>query len=177
MGWVDRAGFEALFNGFQRSVWRLETHGEYAEPDEKEALRQFLAGEPVDQEWMADFLDWVRDETAAGKRFERVRVVADPPTDYQRFLLSFTADAVGAGEDIRLIHPDRAAALRLGGDFWIFDDSRVAVLHFGDTGVTGAEVITDSDVVGRYRAIRQRAWAAATPFTEWERGRHPPRRA
>lgn len=63
------------------------------------------------------------------------------------------------------------------GDFWIFDESRVAVIRFGDTGVLGAEVITDPGTVDRYRAIRQRAWAAATPFTEWARGRYPPRRA
>ncbi|MGH3861126.1 DUF6879 family protein [Actinokineospora sp.] len=176
MGWVNRAGFQALFDASRRSVWRLETRDEYHEPDEAEPLRRFLAGEPSDLEWIADFYDWVHAATLAGKRFERVRVIADPPTDYQRFLVSFTPAAVAKGEDIRLIDADRAAALHLGGDFWMFDDHLVAVMQFGDKGVTGAEVITDSVAVERYRAIRQRAWAAATPFPEWVCGEHPPPR-
>ncbi|MEU9102121.1 DUF6879 family protein [Streptomyces sp. NPDC048361] len=53
-----------------------------------------------------------------GKRFERVRLVDDPPTDGQRYLLASGLGNVDAGEDIRNLV--RADAERLGlpdGDF------------------------------------------------------------
>lgn len=173
MAWVDRDGFAALFDDFEHSLWRLEQRGHYEEPDEAEPFRQFLDGEPQDLGWMAEFFDWTRAATGQGKRFQRVRVLTDPLTDYLRFQLSFTADAVAAGDDIRVLEPRVAAVLKLPAeDFWLFDDARVAAISFGDTGVTGAEVITDPVEVDRYRAVRQRAWTAATPFDEWVRSNH-----
>ncbi|WP_158840974.1 DUF6879 family protein [Saccharothrix deserti] len=165
---VERAGFERLFDDFHSSAWRLEIQGTYDEPEEREPLRRFLAGEPDDLEWMADWFEWVTEQSASGRRIGRVRVLTEPLTDYLRFELSFTGHAVDAGEDIRLLTPADAARLDLPReDFWFFDDHLVAVLRFGDTGVATAELIDDPAEVNRYRAVQHRALSAAVPYREW----------
>jgi len=85
---LSRTEFEQLFDTFTRSAWRLEIQDTYDEPEEREPLRRFLAGEPDDFAWIADWWAWIRSITQAGKRFERVRVVFDPISDYQRFELA-----------------------------------------------------------------------------------------
>lgn len=165
---IDRQEFERLFDEFTESAWRLEIQGTYDEPEEREPLRRFLAGEPDDFAWMVDWFDWVAELNAAGRRIGRVRVLTEPLTDYLRFELSFTAQAVEAGEDIRVLPAEEAFVLQLPReDFWFFDDRLVAVLVFGDTGVTAAEVIYDAAEVARYRAIQQRAMSAAVPYQQW----------
>jgi hypothetical protein len=166
---LSRPEFEQLFDTFTRSAWRLECQGTYNEPEEREPFRRFLAGEPDDLEWIADWWAWVRSITQAGKRFERVRVVFDPLGDYQRFELGLlTPPAIEAGEDIRVLTADRARELELPDhDFWLFDDARVALMHFGPDGVTGAELLDDTATVRPFLDVRDRAWDASVPYREW----------
>ena len=171
---IDREEFERLFDAFTKSAWRLEIQGTYDEPEEREPLRRFLTGESDDLAWMTDWFDWVAELTAAGRRIGRVRVLTEPLTDYLRFELSFTGQAVDAGEDIRLLAANDARKLQLPReDFWFFDDRLIAVLLFGDTGVTAAEVIDDPSEVNRYRAVQQLALSAAVPYREWVSARAP----
>jgi hypothetical protein len=166
---LSRADFEKLFDEFTASAWRLEIQGVYDEPEEREPLRRFLAGEPDDLAWMADWFEWIREITLAGKAFGRVRVVTDPLTSYQRFELGrLTPPALAAGEDIRVLTAGRASELQLPTeDFWLFDDVRVAVMHFGSDGVAGVDLLEDPKAVQPYRDARQRAWDAAIPFHQW----------
>lgn len=166
---LSRAEFEQLFDTFTASAWRLEIQGVYDEPEEREPLRRFLAGEPDDLAWMADWFAWIREITGTGKRFGRVRVLADPITDYQRFELGrLTPPAVAAGEDIRVLTATRARELTLPDhDFWLFDDTRVAILHFGPDGVIGADLLDDPTAVQPFRDTRDRAWDASIPYREW----------
>jgi hypothetical protein len=166
---LSRTEFERLFDTFTSSAWRLEAQGVYDEIEEREPLLRFLAGEPDDLEWMADWFDWIRDITATGKLFGRVRVLADPITDYQRFELGLLSPpAVDAGEDIRVLTRAQARALDLPDqDFWLFDDTRVAVMHFGPGGVAGADLIDDLASVRPFRDARDRAWDAAVPYRDW----------
>ena len=71
---LSRAEFERLFDTFTSSAWRLETQGVYDEPEEREPLRRFLADDPDDLVWMADWFVWIREITGTGKRFGWVRV-------------------------------------------------------------------------------------------------------
>ena len=113
---LSRAEFEALFDTFTESAWRLEIQSAYDEPEEREPLRRWLAGESDDLEWIADWWAWISDITRAGKRFGRVRVVYDPPSDYQRYELGvLTPPAVEAGEDIRILPAARARELAVVG--------------------------------------------------------------
>lgn len=166
---LRREEFEALFDNFQRSAWRLEIQGTYDEPEEREPLRQFLNGEPDDLAWMQDWYDWIRDITAAGKRCGRVRVTTSPLTDYLRWELDIlTPPAVVAGEDIRVLSGEQAQRLEVPPtDFWLFDDERAAVLVFGDDGVLGAELVDEPSAVEPFRRLRDRTWDAATPYRDW----------
>jgi hypothetical protein len=155
------------------SAWRLECQGIYREPEEAEPLRRFLAGEPDDLAWYADWPEWVGGVRTSGRAIGRVRVLSEPLTDYLRFELNrLTPPALDGGEDIRVLSAERFAALDVPGeDFWIFDDATVGVLHFGDTGVTGVEMVTEPDKVAEFVQRKRRTIAASATYHDWTAGR------
>ena len=63
---------------FEHTAFRLEVRDRYDAPYENESLRRFLAGEQDDLPWMQSWLAMLRDLTAQGRRFARVRVVSMP---------------------------------------------------------------------------------------------------
>jgi hypothetical protein len=160
--------FEEVVLGYQRTAFRLETRERYIDPEEREPLRRFLAGEP-DYAWNEQWAAMIRRRTADGQRIERVRIVSEPHGDYTRFLLDLARVNVAAGEDIRYLPRHQAKGLGLPGhDFWLIDFSKVGVLRFGGGGVLlGAEITTDPDAVARYRHYRDVAWRSAIPFEEY----------
>jgi hypothetical protein len=157
--------FQQLFTTFERSAWRWECQGVYREPDEREPLRKFLAGEPPDDTWREDFLALVSAATAAGKIFARVRQLTEPLTDYLRFEMDLAARGnIPAGEDIRVIWPREVGpADTADHDFWIFDDETVAEMSFDGNGVSAVEIITGV-AVEPYRRWKQWAWDHSHPF-------------
>lgn len=81
---IDLVEFGRLFTTFKHTAWRLETRRRYASDEDTETYAQFTRGEPVvwdgvDSEWCVKR----REQSALGKRFERVRIVDNPPTDGQ----------------------------------------------------------------------------------------------
>jgi hypothetical protein len=95
--------FGDLFHSFEHTAFRLETRDQYKSTIELQALRQFVAGEPVDMGWFQDWLTMIREATAEGRRFTRVRVVSMPLTDYSRFGVLCSQHTNAAGEDIRYL--------------------------------------------------------------------------
>lgn len=167
---VSGEDFQRLFREFASTAFRLENQGVYREPDEDEPLRQFLAGETPDDRWLQPWVDNVRTATSQGRRFQRVRVLTEPLTDYLRFEMDLALrQNIPAGEDIRALSGPEAAGLDLpeDTDFWLFDDDRVGLMHFGATGMLGAEMLTDPDTVAQYRTWRDRAWEFAIPHEQW----------
>ncbi|WP_168586097.1 DUF6879 family protein [Saccharopolyspora sp. ASAGF58] len=49
----------------------------------------------------------------------------------------------------------------------MFDDDQVGVMHFGELGMLGLEMIADTAEIEQYRRWRDRAWSAAAPAEEW----------
>ncbi|HKS44879.1 MAG TPA: hypothetical protein VJT49_07125 [Amycolatopsis sp.] len=170
---TPRADFERLFDTFRSSAWRLECQGVYREPEETEPLRRFLVGEPDDLAWYADWPEWVRGVRASGRTIGRVRVLTDPLTDYLRFELErLTPPALAGGEDIRILSAIEFAALDVPQeDFWIFDEKIVGILHFGDTGVTGVEMVTGPDRVAEFIERKRRTIGASWTYRDWTTGR------
>lgn len=169
---VRGEGFADLFRQFSSSAWRWEAQGTYRQPDEVEPWQRWRDGVPVstDLDWLAPWFDLVRAATGAGKRFERVRMITDPPTEYLRWQMEVTPANIDAGEDIRILSDADAGRLNLPDqDFWLFDDARVAVLHFGPSDLDGAEIITDPATVARYRSWRDAAWRHAVTFQQYSR--------
>ncbi|RSD22023.1 DUF6879 family protein [Amycolatopsis eburnea] len=164
MAWVKPgAEFAELLASFERSAWRWECQGTYREPDEREPLQAWRNGRP-DYSFMDPWLDQIRRQRAEGKRFERVRLLTDPPTEYLRWLFGFTHLNVDAGEDIRWIGERQARELDAPSyDFYLLDDLKVAVLHFDENGVSGAELTDHPDTVAEHRRWRDRVWPVAVP--------------
>ncbi|MFD0884106.1 DUF6879 family protein [Streptosporangium algeriense] len=170
MDLVSGDDFVRLFSSFGKSAFRLETRERYhLAKDEKEPLRRFLAGEPDDMTWMSEWFDLTRDHAAHGRIFRRVRVVSRPFSDYTRFSMAVARHSIPAGDRIHYL--DRVEADRLGlprSDWWLFDDERLALLHFdNDDVLLGAEIITDSAAVERHRGFRDLAWEQAVPLEEF----------
>ncbi|MEV4504984.1 DUF6879 family protein [Streptomyces klenkii] len=159
-----------LFEEFEHTAWRLETQRGYASDRLSPSWERFQRGETFgynpENWWHAS----VRRQTEQGKRFERVRLVDDPPTEGQRFLLASGLGNVEAGEDIRNMY--RAEAHRLGlpdYDFWLFDSRIVMKFVIDDRDETlGVYVLEDAETVVRACQARDTAWHYAIATTEFQ---------
>jgi hypothetical protein len=164
--------FDALFTGFERSARRWETRSRYDVEQERSELRKFLAGE-LPAQYVRTYAEWwaenMRRKTAAGQRFERVRVMDDPLTDYNRYMVYACRSANGNGEDARFITRERAIELDLPDhDFWVFDSAVLVLMRFtADDRSLGHDVITEPELVTRHEAWIDLAMAHATPYRDY----------
>ncbi|MFD9064171.1 DUF6879 family protein [Kitasatospora purpeofusca] len=158
-----------LFAEFEHTAFRLETRRGYASDRAGARFQAFLKGVTPEYEPDVSWNVGVRAAVAAGRRFERVRVVDDPPTDGQRFLLASGLGNVTAGEDIRNLWRADADQLILPGfDFWLFDSRTLARFHFDDDDRTlGVELITDPAAVLMACQARDASWHYAVPTAEF----------
>jgi hypothetical protein len=146
---------------FTRSAWRLEARDEYASAGEVEALAAWRRGEtPRNQGW----LDLLAEHISAGHQVGRVHAITLPPTEYIQFELATYPANVEAGESVAIA--DRARHPELDVDFWIFDDRRVVVLHYDDTG-RFIQALDGTHHLAHYRRLRDVAITAATPLADW----------
>jgi len=159
-----------LFTDFQHTAWRLETQHGYATDRVSPNWPRFQQGETFDYDPASPWHANVRKQTKAGKRFGRVRLVDDPPTEGQRFLLATGLGNVAAGEDIRNLY--RADAVRIGlpdFDFWLFDSRTVVKFVIDDEGVTlGVQVLKDAESVVRACQARDAALHFAVPTRRFQ---------
>lgn len=124
--------FGRLFRAFEHTAFRLEVRNRYNSPRETESFRKFTAGESVDLTWHQNWLAMIREATAQGRRFCRVRVVGLPLSDYSRFGLWSSQFANEAGDDIRYLTREQAEATDLPRhDYWLFDSRKLIKMHFG----------------------------------------------
>lgn len=164
---VRGANFERLFEEFEHTAWRWECQLSYCEPEEAEAYGRFLAGEEPDMSFTREHLAEVRRATRYGRRYQRVRVLSHPLTDYLRFEMWAARANVAAGEQIRVLDLDQVEDLGLPRhDFWLFDESLVAILHFDTDGMIAAELLREAQAVNQHRRWRDIAWSYAAPFAE-----------
>ncbi|MCI3238202.1 DUF6879 family protein [Streptomyces spinosisporus] len=165
---IDLDAFNRLFEIFEHTAWRLETRRRYASDESTETYAQFLAEGRVDWDMSSWYCETIRRQTAAGKTVARVRLVDDPPTAGQRYLLINAERNTELGEDIRTLRRADADRLKLGNeDFWIFDSRLVARLNFTDADeLTDVELITEPAEVIRYAMLRDAAWHHAVPFQQ-----------
>lgn len=153
------------FDAVRRSAFRLETRRYYAVPEETEPFRRWLAGEPDDLAWHTPWLNRIRAASEAGITYSRIRLVDDPPTDYQRWGVALGETNAAAGEQLR--HLDRIEAASLGVpvdvDWWLLDD-RIAVMRFDQHHrLIDLDILDDTVTVTRHRRWRDLLWAATEP--------------
>jgi Family of unknown function (DUF6879) len=135
-----------LFRSFEHTAFRLEMRESYNAPREVESFRRFRAGEPVDLSWAESWFSMIREATAEGRRFARVRVVGLPLSEYSRFGLWAARRTSEAGEDIRYLSRDVAGRLDLPDhDYWLFDSCKLVWMHYGEEDkFQGGEIVTDA---------------------------------
>ncbi|WP_432147976.1 DUF6879 family protein [Streptomyces sp. bgisy029] len=158
---------EFFRDGFEHTAWRLETRREYAADQASEEYKQFLQGVAPDNEEDSPWYANARAQTGQGKRIERVRLVDEPSTDNQRYLLATTPGNLAAGEDIRYMHRSAATALGLPDhDFWLFDSRVLAYFNWQDSD-RRMELTTDPEQVLRACQVRDAAWHHAVRYEEF----------
>lgn len=111
--------------------------------------------------WFQNWLTMIREVSAEGRRFSRVRVVSLPLTDYSRFGVFCSQHTNAAGEDIRYLGRDAAAGLP-DYDYWLFDSRKLVRMHFDDDDTfLGGEIIEDPVVIVKHNYWRDAAWHRA----------------
>lgn len=160
--------FAALFPAVTASSWRWECQGHYAV--DQDELDQWLAGTPKaeddsDRAWYA----YIRSLAGRAIPFQRVRMLTDPLTDYLRWMLATTHRNIAAGEDIRWITQGEASELGMPDyDFYVFDDDRIAILHFDNAKIlTGATIDDAPHVVDQHRRWRDLVWQHAVRHEDY----------
>jgi hypothetical protein len=169
---ITEADFDELLRSFRSSAFRLETRDHYALDYEQADFDAVLAGspaDPADVTWWRPWLEQISDLTAQGRTIGRVRVIADPPSDYQRWEIWAGPWHAAAGERVGYL-PRRLAehiGLPVTGDWWLLDDERLIVMYFTEAGeIAGKDLITDPGIVARHREWRDLAVRNATPAEE-----------
>lgn len=170
---VTSAEFDALFTSFEHTAYRLETLQQYDVSYEVEPYRAFLEGHPRPTDTAKnDWVDMIRDATAAGKVIQRVHVVEEPLTDYLRYELewSYTPN-VEAGEDIRIMPVETWPSLPRY-DYWLFDSSDLWVMEYADDGAfLYIEQVSDPAEIVRHARWRDAALHRSIPYADYMRRR------
>jgi hypothetical protein len=136
---------------YRQSAWRWEQQPVYAITDEQASIDAFLSDHPEDpmaDAYIAPWMHQVAEQTAAGKSIGRVRVLEQPPTDYQRWEIWLDSWNRAAGEEILYLSRRGRNQLAAVGpavrsapdaDWWLFDagtpDARLMIMHFDPRGV------------------------------------------
>lgn len=154
----------------EQEAWRLETLPVYRVPQEDEAIRRFLAGEPVTREATQPWFDRVQAYVASGRSVGRVHIVTRPLSDYLRFEFEHYRHNVEAGEAVRILDvTDRTNPLEGVQDFWMFDRSQVVLMHYQQDGTQTSREVHEGDPEPfcQYQRI---AISESVPFEEYVKG-------
>lgn len=160
--------FRDLLRSFHESAFYFEAQQTYALDYEAADLEQFITGSPTpppEVGWWRPWLDQVGQLARQGKRIKRVRIISEPPSDYQRWGLWALPWHERAGERISYIQRSRAQeiGLPLAHDWWLLDDERLIILRYNEAGeMAGKSLITDPGIVAPYRTWRDLAVHNAT---------------
>lgn len=122
---MSQDDFDALFDSFRRTAWRLETLPVYTVAEEAERIAAWRSGEPRPERSVltSPWLRRIARTTAVAKVWERVRLVRFPLSEYVRYELVGYPEAEAAGERIRVTNVTGEPELErlVGVDFWLFD--------------------------------------------------------
>ena len=170
-----RTPAQDLFAGWKHSLFRLETLPEYLVEAEAERFQAFREGRPLPErpDESREWYRYIEETISGGRRWQRVRVVSRPLTDYLRFELASYPDTARLGYETLIAeregHPELAALM---SDFYLFDgdeESAFAILMSYDDqgGFKGMWRTSDPPVVDICRRYRDLALAAARPLEEF----------
>lgn len=153
--------------------FRLETLPQYLVPQEDESFTAWKRGErrrrtPETSQWLAH----IRDTTAAGTRWWKIRILDYPLAAYSAWELHAYQDSAAVGQETfvadRAWHADLAD---LHEDFWMYDSSIVVRMVYDEEGhFLYPEQRGD---LPRYLDMRSRARRHAIPLDDYLRKYEP----
>lgn len=165
---------ESCFDKFRHTAFRLETLALYNAADDVR-FAAYRRGDPLPERSVrtSPWLRRVALTTAAGKSWQRVHVMDQPLTEYERFELIAYVESAAAGEEIRIA--ERAAepvATALVRDFWLFDagtpDAVAALMTYDVDGrYTGSEITGDAVDLRKCEAERDLALQHSVPLNAY----------
>lgn len=160
--------WKAFFDAFQHDAFRLETLPAYGVPEEDAEFREWRRtgrlDVPLDDPWFVR----VRRFKATGRSVRRVRVLTRPLTEYQRFQFAFYPLSSAAGEDIRILDvTDMENPVPGVQDFWLFDDSRVVLMHYQEDGTQAGREFLEKMDPAPFVEYKRRALAWSVPLSEY----------
>lgn len=167
--------FDAAFDGFTTSVWRLEALQQYTVEEERERILAWREGLPRPERSVrtSPWLRRIAVSTAAGKRWGRVHLVTHPLSEYVRYELGGYVESAATGEEISIAdqaaHPGLASA---GPDFWLFDEGTpgefaIMMSYDGDGYWLGAKRTSNPDTLARCRKVKALALDHAVPLNAY----------
>lgn len=164
--------FAACFDDFRVSAFRLETLPCYTVESEADRIRAFRQGLPRPERSVrtSPWLARIAETTAAGKSWQRVRLVGWPLTEYQRYQMAGYRESEQAGEVIRIADRRADPALEaLQADFWLFDAETsqpfAALMEYDAEGrYVGAQVTSDRAVIMSCKTARDLALPYSVPL-------------
>nr|WP_246259593.1 DUF6879 family protein [Streptomyces typhae] len=170
---ISSAERNQLFERFEHDAFHLELRDDYSVPDEEGPFEDWLNGRASDDSFMLPWTQLMKRVTGAGKTVRRVRVVTEPHSPYIQWEYATTDVNEEAGEAIRWLPRQRLPEdLRFpvdGNDWWLFDDSLLAVGHFDGAGrVLGSEIVKAPDVITECIRVRDQLWSIASPTVEYK---------
>jgi len=161
-------GFKTLALTSKRA-FHLEQRDTYNVAAEDEPFGRWLRREPDDYAWHQDWLNFLRQATAAGVQVQRVRLASVPHSDYIRWGLDVSPLNIEAGEDIRYLPRRLTEDLKLPDeDYWLLDDDTLILSVFSPDGRTGGFASEPSPgLLRQCLAVRDQVWDRAIPYTEY----------
>ena len=166
---ISYEALTSLFTSFRREALHLEMRDSYGTAAEIPHLAKWQAGEPDDTDWLQPWFDTVRAGVRVGKAFRRARIVSEPVSGYQKWVLKDSHLFVEAGEDIRWVQRSRVSTVALpGNDFWLFDDRIVVFLIFAADGqVVDRQQTDDRSAIELCRTAFDAVWELSILDSEY----------
>lgn len=156
-------GFLSLW---RRAAFRLETLPHYESPLEDAHRRRFYAGEQVDTLWLDPWRRMLTQVREQGGRMARVRVLAEPLSDYLRFETEVMYPvSVEHGEDVRILVADQPEAF--DSDFWLLDDLVARMIYSPAGDWLSVHLTDDADVVALHHERASALLAQAIPLGQY----------
>lgn len=175
---MTAGNFDALFDEFSTTVVRLETLPVFSVGGaEQDRINAWRAGQPRPLRtvrttpWLARI---ARTTIVDGKDWRRVRILDDPPTEYQRYQLAGYIEGQAVGDQVRIAI--RADVDDSGPDLWLFDEGLptacAAVMHYDDEGRwLGWDKVDDHERLAEFAARIARVAAVSVSLNEYLAGR------
>jgi hypothetical protein len=154
LSYDDRLG---LLSRVRRSAYHFERQRHYAA--ESAVFARWRAGDdqpPVGEPGFERWFGLVGERVRAGARFERVRVIDEPPTDYQRFEAWCGRWNIEAGEILRSLSRSQAEDLGIGHgpDWWLLDDEALIITDFDPQGQpVASRLVEDQEDLDQARRL------------------------